>query len=91
MKTTTNENGTVKAALLHCANNDIRLARKHGELLIAGTKRGNISLMPTPEGGMMLAGSAVDFASGQISTWTIAGRVGFIRETLAGFYRVVSQ
>ena len=72
------------------ANNDIRLARKHGELTIAQTKRGNVTLHRT-ESGLKISGADVNWNTGEIKEWSIAGEVGFIRETLCGLYTVVDM
>lgn len=72
-------------ALNKMANSDIRLARKHGEITIAQTKRGNVTLSRTND-GLKLSGADVNWSTGEIKEWSIAGTVGFIRQTLCNIY-----
>ena len=76
------------AALTRYANSDLRTARKHGEIIVAGTKRGNVTLsyndetrtylltalnMKTLESDVLAKGKAANARNALIALYVVEG------------------
>lgn len=72
-------------ALTRFANNDLNLTRKHGEITVAQTKRGNITLRH--EAGVYSAGG-FEIKDGKLSEWSVSGTKATIRALLVASYDV---
>ncbi len=72
-----------KAALLDFADEDVRIAERDGQVLVAGTVRGTVTLTCNA-GGYSLVGNGV--VGGEIKEWCFTGTKEAVREELASIY-----
>jgi hypothetical protein len=71
------------------ANADMRLAKKHGAMCIAQTKRGNVDV-EWNGAEFTVSGAEVNWTTGDVKPWSVKGAAAEIREFLCGLYVVTA-
>lgn len=80
----------MKDQLLKFAESDLNLARRHGEICVYQTKKGNVDVSCKKGIYTILGTQVVDWKTGRVDSWELKGTKRVIREALANIYVVAA-